>query len=56
MTRRHLCALARLFLFLAAVLSGIGLFLYAMEHVWFFALMVFCLVCSMAMARDDGEE
>lgn len=36
----------------SAVLAGVGMVFYAIEHVWLMGLMVFCLVCALAVERD----
>lgn len=56
MTREHIQALIMLFLLLAALFAGVGLMFYAIEHIWLFVLMVFCLVCGLAMEKGDKDE
>lgn len=56
MTREHIQALTMLFLLLAALFAGVGLMFYAIEHIWLFVLMAFCLVCGLAMEKGDKDE
>jgi len=36
----------------SAVLAGIGMVFYTIEHVWLALLMVFCLVCALAVEKN----
>lgn len=33
----------------SAVLAGLGMVFYVLEHVWLVILMIFCLVCALAV-------
>lgn len=54
--RKHIHSLTVLFLLLSSIFAGVGFLYYAIEHIWLFTLMVFCLVCGFITEKGGDDE